>query len=301
MLKKYLFIIFLIYLRSVNAQELNCQVSIITDAKLEVTTTEQEALKQLEEVIFDFMNGTKWTKDKFTIEERINCSIQLQIKNIPTMGTFGGSIQVLMSRPSFNSSYNSLVFNFLDENVVFAYSRNTPLYYAKNAFRDNLSSILSFYALFMIGMDYDSFGPNAGTPFFTEAQQIVANAQPSGAAGWKASETGKRNRYWLVDNVLQQLFQPLRDCNYWYHRMGIDKLYEDKDRGIREIYKAMLKLKPVVQTRPNTVNIINFVFCKTDELKSLLAESDTKQKTDFVNLLKRLDPGNSSRFQSILN
>ena len=150
-------------------------------------------------------------------------------------------------------------------------------------------------------MDYDSFSPNAGTPFFTEAQQIVSNAQPSGAAGWKASETGKRNRYWLVDNVLQQLFQPLRDCNYSYHRKGIDKLYEDKDKGIREIYKAMLKLKPVVQTRPNTVNIINFVYCKTDELKSLLAESDTKQKTDFVNLLKRLDPGNSSKFQSILN
>ena len=247
------------------------------------------------------MNGTKWTKDKFTMEERINCSVQLQITNIPTMGTFSGSIQVLMSRPSFNSSYNSLVFNFLDENVVFSYSRNTPLYYAKNSFRDNLSSILSFYALFMIGMDYDSFSPNAGTPFFTEAQQIVSNAQPSGAAGWKASETGKRNRYWLVDNVLQQLFQPLRDCNYSYHRKGIDKLYEDKEKGIKEIYKALLKLKPVVQTRPNTVNIINFVYCKIDELKSLLADSDTKQKTDFVNLLKRLDPGNSSRFQSILN
>ena len=301
MLKKILLIISLISLFDVNAQELNCQVSIITDAKLEVTTTEQQALKQLEEVIFDFMNGTKWTKDKFTMEERINCSVQLQITNIPTMGTFSGSIQVLMSRPSFNSSYNSLVFNFLDENVVFSYSRNTPLYYAKNSFRDNLSSILSFYALFMIGMDYDSFSPNAGTPFFTEAQQIVSNAQPSGAAGWKASETGKRNRYWLVDNVLQQLFQPLRDCNYSYHRKGIDKLYEDKEKGIKEIYKAMLKLKPVVQTRPNTVNIINFVYCKIDELKSLLADSDTKQKTDFVNLLKRLDPGNSSRFQSILN
>ena len=247
------------------------------------------------------MNSTKWTKDKFNIEERINCSVQLQINSIPTMGTFSGSIQVLMSRPSYNSSYNSLVFNFLDEKVAFSYSRNTPLYYAKNTYRDNLSSILSFYALFLIGMDYDTFGPNAGTPFFTEAQQIVSNAQTSGAAGWKASETGKRNRYWLVDNVLQQLFQPLRDCNYAYHRKGIDKLYDDKKAGIMEIYKSLLKLKPVVQTRPNTVNIINFVYCKTDELKSLLSESDTKQKTDFVNLLKRLDPGNSSKFQSILN
>jgi hypothetical protein len=301
MLKKLLFIFILGIVKSVNCQELNCQVSIITDAKLEVTTTEKQALDQLEEVIFEFMNSTKWTKDKFNIEERINCSVQLQITNIPTMGTFSGSIQVLMSRPAFNSNYNSLVFNFMDENVVFSYSRNTPLYYAKNAFRDNLSSILSFYALFMIGMDYDSFSPNGGTPFYTEAQQIVSNAQTSGAAGWKASETGKRNRYWLVDNALQQLFQPLRDCNYAYHRKGIDNLYDHKEDGIKEIYKALLKLKPVVQTRPNTVNIINFVYCKTDELKSLLSESDTKQKTDFVNLLKRLDPGNSSKFQAILN
>ncbi|MDG1349974.1 MAG: DUF4835 family protein [Crocinitomicaceae bacterium] len=301
MLKKLLFIFILGIVKYVNCQELNCQVSIITDAKLEVTTTEKQALDQLEEVIFEFMNSTKWTKDKFNIEERINCSVQLQITNIPTMGTFSGSIQVLMSRPAFNSNYNSLVFNFMDENVVFSYSRNTPLYYAKNAFRDNLSSILSFYALFMIGMDYDSFSPNGGTPFYTEAQQIVSNAQTSGAAGWKASETGKRNRYWLVDNALQQLFQPLRDCNYAYHRKGIDNLYDNKEDGIKEIYKALLKLKPVVQTRPNTVNIINFVYCKTDELKSLLSESDTKQKTDFVNLLKRLDPGNSSKFQAILN
>jgi len=301
MLKRLILCFFLLMNSLVNSQELNCQVSIITDAKLEVTTTEQEALKQLKEVIFDFMNSTQWTKDKFKIEERINCNIQLQINNIPSSGTFSGSIQVLASRPAFNSSYNSLLFNFQDDNVVFSYSRNTALYYAQNTFRDNLSSILAFYALFVIGMDYDSFAQNGGTPHFMEAQQIVINAQTSGAPGWKPSESGKRNRYWLVDNVLQQLFQPLRDCNYKYHRKGVDMLYEDKDKGVKEIYKALLKLKPVVQTRPNTVNIINFVYCKTDELKSLLADSDLKEKTDFVNLLKRLDPGNSSKYQAILN
>lgn len=301
MLNKTLICFFLLLSSRVNSQELNCQVSIITDAKLEVSTTEQEALKQLKEVIFDFMNSTQWTKDKFKIEERINCSIQLQINSIPSSGVFSGSIQVLSSRPAFNSSYNSLLFNFQDDNVVFSYSRNTALYYAKNSYRDNLSSILAFYALFVIGMDYDSYAPNGGTPHFVEAQQIVINAQPSQADGWKPSETGKRNRYWLVDNVLQQLFQPLRDCNYRYHRKGMDKLYDDKDKGVKEIYKALLKLKPVVQTRPNTVNIINFVYCKTSELKSLLADSDVKEKTDFVNLLKRLDPGNSSKFQAILN
>lgn len=301
MLKRILFITILACFSQVNAQELNCQVSVITDAKLEITTTEKEALTQLEEVLFDFMNSTKWTKEKFNIEERINCSVQLQINDIPSPGTFSGSIQVMLSRPCFNSSYNSLVFNFLDNDFAFAYSRNSPLYYAKNSYRDNLSSVLSFYALYIIGLDYDTFGPNAGTPYFLEAQQIVSNAQASGASGWKASETGKRNRYWLVDNVLQQLFQPLRDCNYAYHRKGVDKLYKDKKAGVKEIYKALLKLKPVVQTRPNTVNIINFIYCKTDEIKILLSDSDTRQKTEFVNLLKRLDPGNSSKYQAILN
>ncbi len=301
MINKSIFFILLFICPSFYGQELNCEVSIITDAKLEVTTTEQEALKQLKEVIFDFMNTTQWTKDKFKIEERINCNLQLQINNIPSAGTFSGSLQVLSSRPTFNSGHNSLIFNFQDNDIAFSFSRNTALYYTPNSFRDNLSSILAFYAYFVIGMDYDSFSPNGGTPYFIEAQQIVVNAQTSGARGWKASESGKRNRFWLVDNILQQLFQPLRDCNYNYHRKGMDKLYDDKNKGVKEIYKALLKLKPVVQTRPNTVNIINFIYCKTTELKSLLSDSELKEKTDFVNLLKRLDPGNSSKFQAFLN
>ena len=301
MINRSILYLMLVIFPNIHGQELNCEVSIITDAKLEVTTTEQEALKQLKEVIFDFMNTTQWTKDKFKIEERINCNLQLQINNIPSAGTFSGSLQVLSSRPAFNSSHNSLLFNFQDNDIAFAFSRNTALYYTQNSFRDNLSSILAFYAYFVIGMDYDSFSPNGGTPYFVEAQQIVVNAQTSGARGWKASESGKRNRFWLVDNVLQQLFQPLRDCNYNYHRKGMDQLYDDKDKGVKEIYKALIKLKPVVQTRPNTVNIINFVYCKTAELKSLLSDSDLKEKTDFVNLLKRLDPGNSSKFQAFLN
>ena len=301
MINRSILYLMLVIFPNIHGQELNCEVSIITDAKLEVTTTEQEAIKQLKEVIFDFMNTTQWTKDKFKIEERINCNLQLQINNIPSAGTFSGSLQVLSSRPAFNSSHNSLLFNFQDNDIAFAFSRNTALYYTQNSFRDNLSSILAFYAYFVIGMDYDSFSPNGGTPYFVEAQQIVVNAQTSGARGWKASESGKRNRFWLVDNVLQQLFQPLRDCNYNYHRKGMDQLYDDKDKGVKEIYKALIKLKPVVQTRPNTVNIINFVYCKTAELKSLLSDSDLKEKTDFVNLLKRLDPGNSSKFQAFLN
>ena len=185
--------------------------------------------------------------------------------------------------------------------MAISFSRNTVLTYAQNQFRDNLSSILAFYAYFIIGMDYDSFSSKGGTPYFNEAQQIVSNAQSSGAPGWKASESGKRNRFWLIDNILQPVFDPLRECNYMYHRKGIDMMYDNKVEAKKSLLAALNKLTPVVQTRPNTVNVVNFLNAKTTELKNILSDSEIKEKTDFVNLLKKLDSGNSSKYQEILN
>lgn len=283
------------------AQELNCQVTLITDAKLEVTTVDKEVLEQLKQVVNDFMNNTQWTKDKFKTEERINCNIQLQISKIPSQGVYEGALQIQSSRAAFNSSYNTTVFNFQDENISFAYSRNSIISYAPNQYRDNLTSVLAFYAYFIIGMDYDSFGLKGGTPYFNEAQQIVSLAQSSGASGWKSNEQGKRNRYWLVDNVLHQLFEPLRECNYEYHRKGLDKLYENKDAARKAMYDALNKLNKVITTRPNSINVLNFVQAKTVELNNLYADSEVKDKNEIVNLLKKIDPANSSKYMEILN
>lgn len=283
------------------SQELNCQVSIESDAKLELNSTELEIIKQMKQGVYDLMNNTQWTKDAFKTEERINCNIQIQIKTNPSSGVYTGFIQVQSTRPAFNSNYNAVLFNFQDDDMAIAFSRNTVLTYAQNQFRDNLSSILAFYAYFIIGMDYDSFSSKGGTPYFNEAQQIVSNAQSSGAPGWKASESGKRNRFWLIDNILQPVFDPLRECNFMYHRKGIDMLYDNKVEAKKSLLAALNKLTPVVQTRPNTINVINFLSAKTTELKNILSDSDMKEKTDFVNLLKKLDSGNASKYQEILN
>lgn len=285
------------------AQELNCQVSIITDAKLEVTTVEQEVFKQLEQTIFELMNNTPWTDDKFTVEERINCNLLFQIREIPAPGTYKGNLQVQSSRPAFNSSYNTTVFNFQDEDITFAYSRdgNNNLVYRKNQFTNNLVSILSFYAYYIIAMDYDSFSKNGGTKYFNMAQQVVSDAQTSGAEGWRSNESGRQNRYWLVDNALHELFSPLRECNYEYHRLGIDQLYENKEEARKAIYQALNKLIKVVATRPNSLNLTNFVRAKSNELKNLFIDAPVRDKNDIVNLLKRIDPTNSAKYQEILD
>ena len=298
---RFLFALLFFFQFPLIAQELNCQVSIVTDAKLEVSSLDKEVFEQLKQSIYEFMNSTKWTKDKFLVEERINCNLQLQITSIPSQGTYSGSLQVQSSRPVFNSSYTTTVFNFLDQNLNFQFTKNTVLLYAPNQFRDNLTSILAFYANFILGMDYDSFSLRGGTPFFNEAQQIVTNAQSSGGEGWQSNETNKRNRFWLVDNVLQELFSPLRVSLFEYHRNGLDQLYANKTNAIAAVYSSLEPLSQVVANRPNSVNILNYIQAKSTEIKNMYTDATTDQKTQMVDLLKKLDPVNTSNYQEILD
>ena len=127
------------------------------------------------------------------------------------------------------------------------------------------------------------------------------NAQNSGAPGWKSNERGKNNRYWLVDNTLHELFSPLRACMYVYHRKGIDRLYDNKKEARVEIKNALSKLVKVTATRPNSLNVLNFITAKTNELVSLYEDAEAREKNEIVNLLKRIDPTNSSKYQEILN
>jgi hypothetical protein len=298
---KLLFLSLFISVGTAFSQELNCEVSIVTNAKLEVTTVDKEILDQLEEVMKDFMNDTKWTNDNFKLEERLNCNIQFQVSKILSQGVYEGSMQIQLSRPVFNTSYNTILFKHVDENVTIEYSRNTVVNFAPNQYRSNLSSILAFYAYYMIGLDYDSFSLKGGTPYFEQAFSIVNLAQSSRDIGWSNNDPKKKSRYNLVDNTLSQLFEPLRNCFYDYHRKGMDILYENYNDGLKSIYESLNQLTSIGQTRPNSVNVVEFIQGKKNEFKSLYSDANQEDKTAIVNLLKKLDPINSSQYMEILN
>lgn len=299
-MKFILTIISLLSILYVSGQELNCQVNVVTKPGVDITTTEQEVLSELEQSIFELMNSTSWTKDQYEVEERINCVFQLSITKVSGNGAFEGSLQVQATRPVYNSTYNTTLINFLDEDVSFAYQRNAQILFSENQFTSNLTSILAFYAYYIIGLDADSFSLRAGDPNFNKAQNIVTLAQSGGGLGWRSSEKGRRNRYWLIDNTLQELFSPLRETFYEYHRDGLDNMFNNQELAKTNISAAVNKLLAVNNSRPGSVNILNFVQSKRDELKGIYGEADRKQKIELVNTLKRLDPANSSKYQEIL-
>ncbi|NOQ73009.1 MAG: DUF4835 family protein [Crocinitomix sp.] len=302
-MKKTLFILLLlIQTLGGTAQELNCQVSIIPAPALQVGPVEKEIFTELESAIYDFMNTTKWTNDIFEIEERINCNILITLTDLPSTTTFKGKVQVQSSRPVFNTSYNSTVFNHVDSDFSINYLRNSAILPMSNyQYRDNLSAILSFYAYMILGYDYDSFSLKGGDPYFKSAQQIANNAKNSGDEGWSASASKKRNRFWMVDNVLQPVFSPLRNAYYNYHRQGLDQFYTDQSIGRKKILETLQSLDKVQRSRPGSMNLQLFLTSKTAELINIFSQSEIKEKNAAVSILKKLDPVNSSNYQEILN
>ena len=278
------------------AQELNCTVTVIAP---QISNVDVSRFEALEDGIREFMNGRRWTNDNFEFEERIECTLQLTVSEAIGSTVFKGSMQVQSSRPVFNSDYNTPVLLVNDGDIQFEWLDNSTILFNPGQHRDNLSSLLAYYAYMILGMDYDTFSLEGGTPHFLQAQAIVANAQNAGERGWKASQ-GKQNRYWLVENHLSQTFRPVRICLYNYHRKGLDVLFQDIEGGRLTIAESLIDMRSTNRIRPGSYNIQVFFLSKSDEIINIFSPAPDAERGRLLPILKQLDPGNIQSYDQNL-
>ena len=93
------------------AQELNC--SVVVNAQ-QTGNENVQVFKTLERQLNEFVNNTTWTNNSFKPQERINCSMVINVREYNNE-SFSASIQVSSSRPIYNSSYSSPVYNYNDK------------------------------------------------------------------------------------------------------------------------------------------------------------------------------------------
>ncbi len=279
------------------SQELNCQVSIVSQQVQ--GTTERQIFDQLQKSIFEFMNNNKWTKDLYTSQEKIDCSILINVTTKVSSDEYAGTIQVQSRRPIYKSSFNAPLLNYMDDNFQFRFQQFSQIEFNINTFQNNLTSVLMFYAYVIIAEDYDSFSPMGGTEYWQKAQIIVQNAQSAPEKGWKSNESNK-NRYWFVENQLQPLFAGIRDCMYKYHRTGMDLMSEKPDEGRAAVLKAIQEsLVPVYKARPASFNMELFFNAKGDELVNMFAGASPEEKSKAIEVLTQIDPANTTKYLKI--
>lgn len=277
------------------AQELKCTVSVRAD---KIQATNKRIFETLETAISDFLNNTKWTDVDFGDEEKINCSFLITIDEFALPGQINATIQVTASRPVYNASISSTLLNHQDRSISFNYQENSPIIFTPNQFQNNLSSVLAFYSYMILGYDADSFQQDGGSDYFSDAQRIVTNAQNSSDGGWKSFED-TRNRFWLVDNTLQKLFQPLRDAYYQYHRLGMDVMSQNVEQGRAQILLALQNLEKVHKAKPLSFNMQIFFNTKQQELLSIFKEAPLDERVKFAAIASKLDPTRASNYDEL--
>lgn len=284
---------------TLNAQELNCNVSIILGQNVQTSSVDKSIFATLESTIREFMNNRKWTSDVFKVEERIECNIAITINEAPSIDKFSGSIQIISRRPVYGSAYFSTLMNFNDKDFNVSYQIGSRLEFSLDQHRNNLSSVLAYYAYMIIGYDYDSYSLEGGTEYFNKAQQIVSNAANAPESGWKANQS-VNNRYWLVENALHQAYKPLRKAYYEYHRKGFDVMANNVTQGRAVVTKTINYINLVVKSRPGSINIQAFFRAKSDELANLYSQAFPQEKQKVVDIFKKADPINTKIYDDIL-
>lgn len=277
------------------SQELRATVAINYD---QVNNGNPQLFKNLEKQVTEFLNNTKWTDNNVKENEKIECNFFFNITSYGS-NNFEGTLQIQASRPVFNSTLSTPIFNVNDKNFSFRFIEFENMIYDANSFTSNLVSVLAFYTNVIIGIDNDSFSKLGGTEYLKTASNIVTVAQSSGFKGWSQSESGNNNRNFFISDLLSTTYEPFRTSMYIYHRQGLDTMASDLKGGKQAIVQAIVTLSEINKSRPNSLLMRTFFDTKADEVVAIFSGGPRIDVAQLVENLNKISPLNSQKWNKI--
>lgn len=295
-MKKILAVVLLmVFTGLAQAQELNARVQVLAP---NISNINKKNLELLQNTIRDFLNNNKWTSETYLPQERIECNFVITVTNWDGSAGYSAEAQIQSSRPVYGSSYYSTLLNINDKDFDFNYNDGQSLDFSDQNFIGNLSSLLGYYAYTIIGLDRDSFSKLNGTPLYLKAQNVLNVAQTSGNKGWKAFD-GLRNRYWLNENLLNNVFKELRVFIYDYHRNGLDKLQDNVANGAKGIIDLLPALQQMDKQKLGSIFPNVYFASKAEEITNVLSNCLPQDKIKAYNLLSEIDPANIGKYEAL--
>ena len=278
------------------AQEFRCDVEVNAD---QVEGTIKSTFETLQEAINSYMNETKFSDATFSPVEKIECRLFFTINEYAD-DRVKADLQLQLSRPVYNSTYTTTLFNFRDSRVEFNYRDGDPIVYNEQQPESNLTAILDFYANLFLAIDFDSFSPKGGQRFYDRAASIVQQQQSSGEVGWRTFEDTK-NRAAVLNSYTESNTAAMRDLLYNYHRNGLDEMVTSPDKGRSVITDQLKIVKGIYDNAPMSVALSIFRDSKLDELVNVYSKAPETERKDVYDLLQPIYPTESQRLNDIKN
>ena len=291
-------ILALLAVLGVHAQELQVKVSVNHS---QIQGTDNSVFENLQQTIEQFMNERAWTDLQFQKNERIQCNLNLTVnKYLRDENRFECTALIQANRPVFNAAYNTTLYNNRDANFNFVFQQFDQLNFAEENIDNQLTALLAYYALLMIGLDLDSFAPMGGTDVLQRCLVLVNNAQNMGFTGWKSFEDN-RNRFAVINDYMDEGMKPFRQLQYDYYRKGLDEMTNNAERGRTEISAALENdLKQAHENKPLSLLPQIWTDYKKDELANIYKGKGTqKEKQRIYDILMGLNASQNNSWEAI--
>ena len=291
-------ILALLAVLGVHAQELQVKVSVNHS---QIQGTDNSVFENLQQTIEQFMNERAWTDLQFQKNERIQCNLNLTVnKYLRDENRFECTALIQANRPVFNAAYNTTLYNNRDANFNFVFQQFDQLNFAEENIDNQLTALLAYYALLMIGLDLDSFAPMGGTDVLQRCLVLVNNAQNLGFTGWKSFEDN-RNRFAVINDYMDEGMKPFRQLQYDYYRKGLDEMTNNGERGRTEISAALENdLKQAHENKPLSLLPQIWTDYKKDELANIYKGKGTqKEKQRIYDILMGLNASQNNSWEAI--
>ncbi len=263
-----------------------------------VDGVDPSVFSNMETTIFEFMNNRVWSSYNFKIEERIEFTMVITINEVQGSDIFKGSLNLVLQRPIYGSDYNSVVINLVDNDIRFEFVPHQSMIYSDGTYSSNLTSILAYYAYLMLGLDFDTYSLYGGTQFYEKAMAVVTSAQNSNEKGWLAFE-GPKNRYQLIENILNPSYSDMRKLLYEYHLKGLDVMANDLIGGRAAVGSTLKYYKNVYNKRSGLYLLQVLLEAKRDEIINIYTKASPAEKTEMINIMKEVDPPNGNRYEAV--
>lgn len=291
--------LFLITFARTQAQEFRANVNVQTPV---LQKADPKVFQTLQNQIQEFFNNTQFTNDEYEEFEKINLEINMAISEEVTDTRFKADFAIQATRPVFGTNYDTPTFTHVDKEFVFNYEQFAPIDFSENTFTSNLSSLLTYYAYIVLGMDYDSFTAYGGEPHFQAALQVVTNIpqslESSVRKGW-GSLDGNRNRYWLLDNILAPRARDFRQSWYDYHRQGLDLMASNVESGRAIITESIRTIGAVNRNFPNSMILQVFSNTKSGELVEMYKRGLPDEQNLLIQTMTKVDPANAAKYRKV--
>ena len=281
-----------------DAQELNAKVTINHN---QVQGTDASVFDDLSQTLTQFINDRQWTNLQFQKNERIPCNFNITVtKYDNSSNVFTCKAVIQATRPVYNSSYTSTLYNNTDNDFNFEFAQFDQIQFNDENVDNQLTALVAYYAYLIIGLNLDSFAPMGGEDILQLCMNLANNAQNLNYPGWKAFDNS-RNRFAIINDYLDGAMKPFRQLQYNYYRNGLDEMATNAERGRANITTALEEnLKKSHDDKPLSLLPQIWTDYKRDELANIYKGKGTqKEKESVYDILFSINASQNTAWEKI--